>query len=312
MDDQLILNQTIADGLDVIGDRWTILILRSAFYGVNRFDGFQAATGASRSTLTRRLAALINHEIFYKHPYSSAANRFEYKFTEKGLGLLGPSLLAAKWESDWKTADYVDITDRLFHHHCESYMQPKVVCRACKADLSYSEVSWPQISEHLDTQLEEIRTYNTQHRKRAAGVANQDVGNLNLASLIGDRWTLLILIASFFGIQRYDAFLNRLSTPPSVLSERLKQLVANDIFDKVEYQNKPPRHNYTLTEKGEALFPFVMTLRQWVAGNFNKGNQASPLRHSACGKPLIIDVVCDQCDHKPWPSDIEFQRQASG
>jgi DNA-binding HxlR family transcriptional regulator len=46
---RLILNQAIADGLDVIGDRWTILILRSAFYGVNRFDAFQAATGASRS-----------------------------------------------------------------------------------------------------------------------------------------------------------------------------------------------------------------------------------------------------------------------
>ena len=307
MHQQLILNQAIADGLDVIGDRWTILILRSAFYGVNRFDALQSATGASRSTLTRRLNALIEHEIFYKHPYSIAANRFEYKFTEKGLGLLGPSLLAAKWESDWQTAGYVDITGRLFHHHCDSHMQPKVVCRACKENLVFDDVAWPQLSEQLDTQLEEIRTYNTQHRKRATAKAGSDAGNSNLASLIGDRWTLLVLIASFFGIQRYDAFLNHLNTPPSVLAERLKQLVANNIFDKIEYQQKPPRHNYVLTKKGTALFPFVMTLRQWVAGNLNKDSLSGPLKHSKCGKSLVIDIVCDQCDHKPWPADLEFQ-----
>ena len=305
--EKLILNQAIADGLDIIGDRWTILILRSAFYGVNRFDAFQAATGASRSTLTRRLNALIEHQIFYKHPYSRAANRFEYRFTEKGLGLLGPSLLAAKWESDWKTADYVDISGRLFHQHCGSYMQPKVVCRACKQKLVFDDVAWPHYSDRLDHQLDEIRTYNTQHRKRAPAMAEKDLGNFNLASLIGDRWTLLVLIASFFGIQRYDAFLNRLNTPPSVLSERLKQLVANNIFDKVEYQQKPPRHNYVLTEKGTALFPFVMTLRQWVADNISKISLASPLTHSRCGKSLTIDIVCDQCDHKPWPADLEFQ-----
>jgi len=304
---RLILNQAIADGLDVIGDRWTILILRSAFYGVNRFDAFQAATGASRSTLTRRLNALIEHEIFYKHPYSSTANRFEYKFTEKGLGLFGPSLLAAKWESDWKTADYVDISGRLFHHHCNAHMQPKVVCRACKQDLRFEEVTWPQLSQHLESQMDEIRSYNTQHRKRAASMTEAEFGNSNLASLIGDRWTLLVLIASFFGMQRYDAFLTRLNIPPSVLSERLKQLVSNKIFDKVEYQKNPPRHNYTLTSKGNALFPFVMTLRQWVASNLNSENLSSPLTHSSCGLPLVIDIVCGHCDHKPWPADVEFK-----
>ena len=236
MPQPLILNQAIADGLDVIGDRWTLLILRSAFYGVKRFDEFQSSTGASRSTLTRRLKALIENEIFYKHPYSAAANRFDYKFTRKGLGLLGPSLLAATWESEWKTADYVDINESLFHHRCGLHMQPKVVCGICREHLIFDDVLWPNFDEQLDEQLDQIRTYNTQHRKRAAIVDGNDRSNSNLASLIGDRWTLLVLIASFFGIQRYDGFLNRLGAPPSVLAERLKQLVANNILEKVEYQ----------------------------------------------------------------------------
>jgi DNA-binding HxlR family transcriptional regulator len=310
MSEQLIINQAIADGLDVIGDRWTLLILRSAFYGVNRFDAFQSATGVSRSTLTRRLNTLIEHEIFYKHPYSSAANRFEYKFTEKGLGLFGPSLLAGKWEADWKTSDYIDISDELFHHHCNAFMRPKVVCRACKQNLSFEDVAWSQLSQRLESQFEEIRTYNTQNRKRVKSDYGPDQGNSNLASLIGDRWTLLVLIASFLGVQRYDSFLTQLNTPPSVLSERLKQLVSNNIFEKVEYQKKPPRNNYILTNKGKALFPFVMTLRQWVAGNLNYANDSSPLTHSSCGKPLVIDVVCDQCDHKPWPADLEIRGQS--
>ena len=308
MSEKLIINQAIADGLDVIGDRWTLLILRAAFYGANRFDALQEATGASRSTLTRRLNALIEHDIFYKHPYNIAANRFEYKFTEKGLGLLGPSLLAAKWESDWKTANYVDMSGRLFHRHCNAYMEPKVVCRACKLDLLFDQVAWPQLSQHVESQLDEIRTYNTQHRKRVASVREADIGFSNLASLIGDRWTLLVLISAFFGVQRYDTFIARLNTPPSVLSERLKQLVNNHIFDKVEYQKNPPRHNYILTNKGSALFPFVMTLRQWVAGGLRGENLTSPLTHAKCGEPLVIDIVCNQCEHKPWPVDVEFRR----
>jgi len=307
MQDSLILNQAIADGLDVIGDRWTILILRSAFYGVKRFDEFQAATGASRSTLTRRLKALIKHDILYKHPYNLSATRFEYLFTDKGLGLIGPSLLAAKWESDWKTSNYVDMTDRLFHKTCESYMEPKVVCRACQQHLLFSDVSWPDRDENLGSQLAQIRTYNTQNRKRVNGNTDE-ANNYNLASLIGDRWTLLVLIAAFFGTHRYDAFLNRLNTPPSVLTVRLKQLVSNGIFERIEYQNNPPRYNYNLTEKGQTLFPFVMGLRQWVSERLQEPSVSSPLVHTACGQPLAIDIVCNQCNQHLQASELKFNK----
>lgn len=298
MQQALILDQLIADGLDVIGDKWTILILRSAFMGARRFDRIQAATGASRSTLTRRLNALIEHDILYKRPYRQSTRRFEYQFTERGLGLLGPSLLAAQWESEWQTDGYVDLSERVLHQRCGKAMKAKVICKACKGALAYSDVVWPDLKQTLGAQLQAIRTFNTQNRKRSSG----DKGvsrNANLAELIGDRWTLLVLIAAFLGTQRYDDFLSRINPPPSVLSERLKQLLNNDVLSKEEYQQNPPRYNYTLSKKGEALFPFVMLLRQWVAAD-----GLSPLKHKACGKPLMIDVVCNHCEHKPWPSDL--------
>jgi DNA-binding HxlR family transcriptional regulator len=297
----LILNQTIADGLDVIGDKWTILILRSAFYGVTRFDGFQKVTQASRSTLTRRLNALLKSDILYKHPYGKAQNRFEYKFTERGLGLLGPSLLAAQWESDWQTQGYKPIENRLSHTQCGSFMSPNVVCRACRQAVIFDDVLWPNIGDQLESQLHEIRTYNTQHRKRVIKDERAQNENANLASLIGDRWTLLVLIAAFFGTQRYDDFLTRLTSPPAVLSDRLKLLVANAIFDRTPYQKNPLRYNYQLTDKGKALLPFVMMLRQWVAMTM-----PSPLVHKPCQQPLLMEVVCDQCEQKPWPADLQY------
>lgn len=302
----LILNQVIADGLDVIGDKWTILILRSAFYGVKKFDGFQSATGASRSTLTRRLNALVEHEILYKHSYGKAKNRFEYKFTERGLGLLGPSLLAARWESDWQTDDFAPLDNRLVHRQCDKAMTPKVVCRACQTEVLFNHVVWPDLSHKLESQLHEIRTYNTQHRKRKSDVGEQSI-NANLASLIGDRWTLLVLIAAFLGTNRYDDFLNRLSAPPAVLSERLKLLVRNRILDRELYQTNPPRYHYLLNDKGRSLFPFVMILRQWVAESYS---MPSPLVHKSCEQPLVMDVVCDQCEQRPWPADLTFNYPA--
>lgn len=302
MQQPLILNQIIADGLDVIGDKWTILMLRSAFYGVTQFNDFQAATGASRSTLARRLKALISNDILYKHPYGKAQNRFEYKFTERGLGLLGPSLLAAKWESDWQTHNFKSIHNRLFHRQCASTMQPLVVCRACQQELHFKDIIWPQFASQLESQLNEIRSYNTQHRKRTSNKEEVSLDNANLAVLIGDRWTLLVLIAAFLGTQRYDDFLTRLSSPPGVLSERLKLLVKNSIFKREAYQHNPPRYDYQLTEKGLTLFPFVMTLRQWVASN-----TPSPLIHRNCQQALHMEVVCNQCNQKPWPTDLEYK-----
>ena len=89
----MIINSAIVKGLDVIGDRWSLLILRDAFLGRNRFEQFRRHTGISKASLSRRLDTLIAEDVLYKHAYSSAATRFEYKLTEKGLGLFASSML---------------------------------------------------------------------------------------------------------------------------------------------------------------------------------------------------------------------------
>src|ERR1700730_5590411 len=72
--------------LDVIGERWTLLLLREAFYGSRRFEQFLANVGCARSLLSERLATLVEHGVLLREPYREVGQRerHQYLFTEKG------------------------------------------------------------------------------------------------------------------------------------------------------------------------------------------------------------------------------------
>lgn len=311
MNHELILNEPIANGLDVIGDRWTLLILREAFYGSTRFEQFCDRISISRATLTRRLNALIDNEIFYRAPYKELSKRFEYKFTQRGLSLMSSSLLAVQWEAEWRENNdrQSNVIQRLYHRVCDKRLSPEPICRACKEIVKFDDVNWLDMSEQLGNQLEAIRASNAKHRKRKPTTENDEFNkDPGLVSMVGDRWTILILIACFFNTRKFDEFINQLNIPSSVLAERLKFLTEALVLNRKAYQSNPVRHEYHLTEKGKSLFPFIMSLRQWVVENMTgSAREGNRLIHNACGNPLTLDVVCGGCGQKPWPQDIEFR-----
>ncbi len=75
---------SVAQCLDVVGEWWSLLIVRDAFLGVTRFDDFQARLGISRNILTRRLNYLVDREILKRVAYSEHPPRSEYRLTAKG------------------------------------------------------------------------------------------------------------------------------------------------------------------------------------------------------------------------------------
>ncbi|MEM1146812.1 MAG: helix-turn-helix domain-containing protein [Pseudomonadota bacterium] len=83
--------------------------------------------------------------------------------------------------------------------------------------------------------------------------------------IIGDRWTLLILRAALFGVRRFDDFQTELAIPRTVLSGRLRKLVAHDLLTKQDYKEdgKRARPEYVLSPAGEALRPVLIGLMQW-------------------------------------------------
>ncbi|BCL94368.1 winged helix-turn-helix transcriptional regulator [Ralstonia pseudosolanacearum] len=122
----------IARTLAVVGDRWTVLILRELFLGVKRFEEFQAQTGMSSHLLSTRLKRLEADGIVVRHLYSDRPPRHEYRLTSKGLDFY-PLLLSLKsWGEKWggfkaKTAPALTIT----HRQCGHETGLKLVCPAC-------------------------------------------------------------------------------------------------------------------------------------------------------------------------------------
>ena len=80
-------NCSVARALEIVGERWTLLIVRDAFVGLTRFDQFQENLGIARNVLTDRLARLVAGGVLERVRYSERPERYEYVLTEKGKGL---------------------------------------------------------------------------------------------------------------------------------------------------------------------------------------------------------------------------------
>lgn len=115
-------------------------------------------------------------------------------------------------------------------------------------------------------------------------------------SLVGERWSLLILRETFFGVRRYAEFARNLTIPRPTLSARLKTLVDAGLLDRVPYATGPDRHEYRLTPAGRELFAAIVVLMRW-GDKYLAGPDGPPLllRHNDCGEIAESYVACRHC-----------------
>lgn len=90
-------NCSLARALAVVGDRWTLLVLREAFLKTRRFEDFQSRLGIARRVLTERLAGLVDNGVLEKIPYQQRPVRHDYRLTDKGLALYPVILSLVHW-----------------------------------------------------------------------------------------------------------------------------------------------------------------------------------------------------------------------
>ena len=115
-------------------------------------------------------------------------------------------------------------------------------------------------------------------------------------SVIGDRWTLMILRECFMRTRRFDAFQEKLGITRHLLSDRLKMLVRVGVLRRVPYQESPKRYEYLLTPKGLDLYPVVLSIVHW--GDVHMVDERGrPLlhQHDGCGKFFDPVMVCSEC-----------------
>ena len=92
---------SVARAVDVLGDAWSLLILREAYAGVRRFDGFQRGLNISRNILTKRLQALCEHGLFEQVQYQDNPPRYEYVLTEMGQDFFPVVAALVVWGDRW-------------------------------------------------------------------------------------------------------------------------------------------------------------------------------------------------------------------
>jgi len=129
----------ITRALDLIGERWSILIIRDVFYGVRRFDALQRHLGISKKVLAGRLVRLQQAGIFKKVSYQQKPERFEYQLTQKGRGLFPVLLTIMRWGNRWLD-EGGEAHLILKHLSCGEVVEPKLVCSHCEKPLSPASV----------------------------------------------------------------------------------------------------------------------------------------------------------------------------
>ena len=120
---------------------------------------------------------------------------------------------------------------------------------------------------------------------------------LRTLEAIGERWTLLVLRETFYGVRRFEEFQRRLGVARDVLSARLRQLVDRGILTRVPYreEGRRERFEYRLTAAGRDLYPVLVALMQW--GDRHLERPPGPtvaLRHreDGCNAPVHVELVC--------------------
>ncbi|MDT7785876.1 MAG: hypothetical protein QOF58_4295, partial [Pseudonocardiales bacterium] len=119
---------SIANALEIVGERWSLLALREVFFGNTRFDQIAANTGASRDVLAARLKKLVSAGVLEKVQYSSHPPRHEYHLTESGRALHNVLLMLREWGAQYATETPLPL---VFEHSWAQALEPRVVCARC-------------------------------------------------------------------------------------------------------------------------------------------------------------------------------------
>jgi DNA-binding HxlR family transcriptional regulator len=130
---------SVAQCLDVVGEWWSLLIVRDAMLGVTRFGDFQVRLGISRNILTQRLNHLVGNGILVRVPYSDHPPRSEYRLTARGRDLWLVVTAMRQWGDRWAAPDGPPVA--ITHNGCGQVVTAVPVCSHCGEALDARTVS---------------------------------------------------------------------------------------------------------------------------------------------------------------------------
>jgi DNA-binding HxlR family transcriptional regulator len=287
--------------VDIVGDAWTFLITREAFFGARRFGDFCNVLNISRTRLTERLNHLVYTGVFEKHPYNDTPLRYEYRFTKKGLGLYPIALTLIAWGEEWRKTPKAP---KLIHRPCGTVLKTKTVCRSCRKDIHHGDVDWlPIIAlSKVPPGVGSVRGW----RKMASfdNISDRPDPAIETLKAVGDRWSMLIMYAAQqieFGFREAQS---KLGLAHNILNNRLKHLINAGLLARASDNRNAP---YVATESGLAFIDNILATRTWAIDYPPTGiKQWASIRHKLCGADLQVACVCANCDGTVDPVEVSY------
>jgi DNA-binding HxlR family transcriptional regulator len=130
---------SVSRTLRILGDRWSFLVLREAFFGVTRFDPLQDRLAIAPNILADRLARLVTQQILHRRKYQEQPDRFDYHLTEMGRALYLPMIEMMRWGDRWISTQKPLIVT---HRDCGQDFESLIVCDHCHAPLKAQEMRY--------------------------------------------------------------------------------------------------------------------------------------------------------------------------
>lgn len=295
----------IAQTIDLLGDRLTVVILRDAFVDhVRRFSAWIERTGAPPAVLTSRLNALLEAGLMERRPQPGSYDRHDYLLTDLGLATWEFLVSVWTWQREWSSEGLLQ--PELVHVDCGHRGPPDLACRSCERTVKAQNA-------HLEvTPATLVLAGRSKRRRSSRGPLQINGAGLQFSVImeaIGDRWSALVIGLALSGIRRFGEFQSLLMMSPTTLTERLTRLTGVGILRRADGGRE-----YTLTPRGRALFPIFAFQMAWT----RRANPDIPvedlgprLQHIDCGQPLIPALRCRGCDailertsvvFEPWPA----------
>ena len=300
----LIMSSPVALAFKILGDRWSWLILRDLFLGARRFEELRRRSGAARGTLTARLNTLVESGVIYRNPYQSGPTRYEYRLTDKGMGLYPVALMLWTWENKW-TVDHEDLPGRLQHRTCKQATIPELRCESCKSPVVATDVKYYAGPAAIPGAK---HSPAIQRRRRGKSVHPEGVDRtfFHAVDIIGDRWTGMVLAAVWFSQHRYDDIAAAIGIATNILSDRLKRLTSADVLERRAYRENPVRYEYRLTEKGRDLYGMTIMLHQWGDRWLVGESGATLILEHNCGNELKCEISCSACSETIQREEVSY------
>jgi DNA-binding HxlR family transcriptional regulator len=303
----VVAASSLRRALNIIGDVWTMLLLREFFSGQHRFLDLQSRLQIPRQTLLLRLTALTQHECLYRKPVPRSTRQYEYHLTPKGLDLYPFVLSVWNWHRRWDHK-FSFLPANLIHKNCHRALDPELRCDSCDQRVLRNDVQFfPGSGSGLDARPP---TRLPRQNELAQMKTAADGGTaLVAASIFGDRWSYLILAHMFHGIATFSALGQELRISSNILSARLKKLIALELIE-ADPERAGRRIEYRFTNRGEDLFAMMQSVSRW-GDRWLAGIAGPPeiAKHS-CGAVMDVRYACRHCGKTVRPWDVEVARTA--